>query len=77
MLNYDGSIEIKTEIRPCYVNGKKALFHLWIKKKDFIMQNEYINALVEFVNGTVEEVAADKVRFCDYKTREFAYEEDR
>lgn len=27
-------IEIKSEVRPCFINGKKALFHLWIGGED-------------------------------------------
>lgn len=69
-------IEIKQEKRPCYINGKKALFHLWIKKKDLIMQNEYVDGLVEFIDGTVEEIRADKIRFCDNKIREYIFDEE-
>lgn len=69
-------IEIKQEKRPCYINGKKALFHLWIKKKDLIMQNEYVDGLVEFIDGTVEEIRADKIRFCDNKIREYIFNEE-
>lgn len=67
-------IEIKSEVRPCYINGKKALFHLWVKKYD-IFKNEYFNGLVEYENGNVEEISADLIRFCDHKTREYSFEE--
>lgn len=70
-----GDIKISAELRPCIVNGKKALFHLWIKKKDIVMQSEYINGLVEFIDGTVEEIRADKIRFCDSKIKEYCFEE--
>lgn len=69
-------IEIKQELRPCFINGKKALFHLWIKKKDIVMQSEHIKGLVEFADGIVEEIEAEKIRFCDYKTREYAFNKD-
>lgn len=69
------NIEIKQEVRPCYINGKKALFHLWIKKIDFIMKNEFVKGLVEFADGTVEEIEADKIRFCDYRINEYAFRE--
>lgn len=68
-------IKITTELRPCIINGKKALFHLWIKKKDIVMQSEYIDGLVEFIDGTVEEIRADKIRFCDSKIKEYYFEE--
>ena len=67
-------IEIKQELRTCYINGKKALFHLWIKKKD-ILANEYIDGLVEFEDGTVEEVRANNIRFCDNKMKEYVFKE--
>lgn len=69
------NIEIKQGLRPCYINGKKALFHLWIKKKDIVMQNEYIVGLIEFVDGIVEEIKADKIRFCDSKIKEYDFKE--
>lgn len=68
-------IKIVTELRPCIINGKKALFHLWIKKKDIVMQSEYIDGLVEFIDGTVEEIRADKIRFCDSKVNEYYFKE--
>lgn len=68
-------IDVKQELRPCFINGKKALFHLWIRKYDFIMKTEYIAGLVEFADGTVEEILANKIRFCDYKIREYSFEE--
>lgn len=69
-----GDIKISTELRPCLINGKKALFHLWIKKKDIVMQSEYIDGLVEFIDGTVEEIRANKIRFCDSKIKEYVFE---
>lgn len=45
-------IEIKSEVRPCFINGKKAIFHLWVKKYD-IFKNEYFNGLVEYEKGTI------------------------
>ena len=71
MTNFN-NIEIKQEIRPCYVYGKKALFHLWIKKKDVLI-NECIMGLVEYENGIVCEVPLDKIVFCDNKIKEFIF----
>lgn len=68
-------IEIKHETRQCYAYGKKALFHLWIKKKD-IMANEYIVGLVEYENGVVGEASLDNIVFCDNKLKEYCFEED-
>lgn len=69
-------IVIRPELRPCYVNGKKALFHFWIRKKDIVMQSEYIEGLVEFIDGTVEEINAKNIRFCDSKLKEYCFREE-
>lgn len=73
MASLDSSIEIKQEVRPCFINGKKALFHMWIKKIDYLTRNESVKGLVEFEDGRVEGIEADNIRFCDYRTREFAF----
>lgn len=70
------NIQIGQELRPCCINGKRALFHLWIKKKDIVMQSEYIVGLVEFIDGTVEEIGAEKIRFCDNKLKEYCFEKE-
>lgn len=36
MKNFE--FEIKNEVRPCYVDGEKALFHRWIEKDKIIMK---------------------------------------
>lgn len=33
---------IKTELRPCYIDGKKALFHRWNKRTDILLQSKNI-----------------------------------
>lgn len=75
MTNFN-NIEIKQELRPCYAYRKKALFHLWIKKKD-ILQNEYVKALVESENGAIFEVPPDKIVFCDNKIEEYYFKENK
>ena len=65
-------IEIKQELRPCYAYGKKALFHLWIKKKDVLI-NDYVVGLVEYENGVVAEVTPNNIIFCDNKIKEYCF----
>lgn len=53
--------------RSCYVDEKKAIFHRWVdtsfpKDKGFILQTL---ALVEYENGSVQQVQPKKVRFAD------------
>ena len=68
-------IEIKQELRPCYAYGKKALFHLWIKKKDVLI-NDYVVGLVEYENGVVAEASINNIIFCDNKIKEYYFSND-
>lgn len=70
-----GDIKITQEYRACMIDGKKALFHMWVKKLDFITNSNYMVGLVEFIDGTVEEIKAEKIRFCDGKIKEYSFEE--
>ena len=70
------NIKIGPELRPCYINGKRAFFHFWIKKKDIVMQSEYVVGLVEFINGTVEEIGVERIQFCDNKLEEYCFEKE-
>lgn len=65
-------IEIKTELRPCLVKGKKALFHKWVHTKNLFGQ-EFEVGIVEFIDGPVEEVTPDNIRFCDGKAKEYIF----
>lgn len=53
--------------RSCYVDSRKAIFHRWVdtsfpKDKGFILQTL---ALVEFEDGSVQQVQPKKIRFAD------------
>ena len=37
------------------------------------MQSEYVVGLVEFINGTVEEIEAERIQFCDNKLEEYCF----
>lgn len=69
-----GDIFIKQELRPCLVKGKKAVFHKWIEKTD-VCNNKYSAGLVEFEDGTLDEVYYGKIKFIDNKINEYAFEE--
>ncbi len=73
MASLNNEIIIKTETRPCYVNGKKALFHKWVDKQDFISRSNYVTGLVEFEDGTVLCVNAVEIQFCDNKINEYVF----
>lgn len=55
------------EYRPCYVRGKKALFHKYIK----ILESTI--ALVEYEDGQVDEVDPILIKFCDQKMKGISF----
>lgn len=70
------SIVIKTEKRPCYIEGKRAIFHRWSERAAAINESPMIGGhpggfikwtagIVEFEDGTVKEVDPEKIRFAD------------
>jgi hypothetical protein len=56
MASLSSKIVITHELRPCYVDGKKALFHRWIDKETPIMK---INAML--TEKALERIA-DKIK---------------
>lgn len=70
------TITLMYELRPCLVDGKRALWHRWIHRQEIIppsiMQGGHgggqvsaLFALVEYAGGTMEEVYPERVRFLD------------
>lgn len=67
------------EYRPCYVNGRKALFHRWINtanpalprgadpkdERTKFFQHRSTTALVEYEDGTLARVWPQDIRFAD------------
>lgn len=73
-------INITTELRPCWVRDKKALFHRWVdtarpvkpKGMEDDENTEYYqlsncHGLVEFEDGTVARVWPQEIRFADIR----------
>lgn len=69
-----------SEMRPCVVHGKKALFHRWIDKCEVVPPSlmrgghgggelRETLALFEYEDGTVGEALPQNVRFLDDKQR--------
>lgn len=86
-MNKFGDITISTsEYRPCYVNGKKALFHKWEEFAKPIApsaliggdpggQIKYTLGLIEYEDGQIAKVEPTCIKFCDYKLNEYAFDE--
>jgi len=53
-----------TQYRPCYVEGRKALFHGWFLESTYVAYG-----LVEFENGNLRRVNPYEIRFMDDKVR--------
>ena len=99
------TITITTELRPCYVDGKKALFHRWtengttppvkiidtrlteksVKRIEKKIQNgilspaadievlRVIRGIVEYEDGTIDEVMPQQIKFDDNKIKEYVF----
>lgn len=76
------SLSIQTqenEYRPCYVNGRKALFHRWVNtanpalpkgmdpndERAKFFQHRSTTGLVEYADGTLARVWPQEIRFAD------------
>ena len=84
------NIEINFGVRPCIVtqNGeeKKALFHMWNNFAKPVAADVYaggcpegqisiVFGIVEYEDGSVDEVRPAQIRFVDYKIKGYAFEE--
>ena len=67
----------KIELRPCYVDGIKALFHGWSQNNRVIEPSPMIGGgpggtvaytlgIVEFGDGTVKQVFPERIKFTDH-----------
>jgi len=63
-------------VRPCLVKGKQALFHTWEQFANIIApslarggqgggQVAWVNGIVEYEDGTIEQVAPTDIKFVD------------
>lgn len=85
------NIEINYGVRPCIVTQndeeKKALFHMWENFAKPVAADLYIGGcpegqisivfgIVEYEDGSVDEVRPAQIRFVDNKIKGYAFEED-
>lgn len=83
-------MKIEIELRPCLVwntksdgkrHSKKALFHRWVEYDDkFDIWNKVkCRAIVEYEDGTIDDVCPSNVQFLDPRHSEYVFgkEEDR
>lgn len=60
------------DVRPCTVNGTRAIFHRWVDEARTINPSTFergqfyrVYGLVEFEDGTVQKVDPEDIRFMD------------
>ena len=85
------NIEINFGVRPCIVKQKgeekKALFHMWNNFAKPVAADVYaggcpegqisiVFGIVEYEDGSVDEVRPAQIRFVDNKIKGYAFEED-
>lgn len=76
---FGSKIKITADLRPCIVNGRRALFHRWADSARPITprgmeETEYsdryqlhsVHAIVEYADGTVSRVWPYDIRFIDH-----------
>lgn len=101
MASIGSEIIVKKELRPCYVDGRKAMWHCWANSAMCVQHSpvwenprklkscasfderntecfQTIVAIVEYSDGTVDEVMPYKVKFADHGAfREIAWEDGK
>jgi ribosomal protein S27E len=65
-------ITVGFALRPCYVQGRKALFHAWTQRNDGLKDN-YV-AIIEWEDGVVTYCYPHEVRFIDNKINEYVFD---
>lgn len=69
-------LETVSQLRPCYVDGVKALFHNWGQHSRVVEPSpmvggapggtvSYILGVVEFEDGQIKQVFPEKIKFVD------------
>lgn len=78
------NIEIKPELRPCLVNGKKALFHRWEEYSTVIEPSimvgghnggeiKLVYGIIEDEKGQVGRVHPTAIQFTDNKIQDYVF----
>lgn len=77
---------IETELRPCMVGDRKALFHTWSHISQIVPPSVMVGghsggvvadtyALVEFEDGSVKRCEVGEVKFLESKINEYCFAE--
>lgn len=77
-------MKIENELRPCLVNGKKALFHTWKHRSQIVEPSplrgghlggvlEYTVGIIEYEDGKVCECLPSQIKFIDSKMEQYYF----
>lgn len=83
--NKDTITITSAEYRPCFAEGKKALFHKWIEESEIVAPSVMVGghnggvikaafAIVEYEDGTIAKVEPHKIKFADGKFYDYEFE---
>lgn len=81
------TMEIQQELRPCMVNDKKALFHMWEQCSEILAPSimvgghnggvlNYVMGIIETETGEIKSVHPHSIRFVDNKIQDYYFEDD-
>ena len=67
-------ITVKRELRPCLVNGTKALFHTW--EHFWLADVKKVFGIIETENGQVIKVNPSSIQFIDNKIENYCFDDE-
>lgn len=79
-------MKIEVELRPCLVDGKKALFHTWSNKSQIVDPSpfvgghqggvlEYTVGIIEYEDGQVCEYMPSQIKFINLKMEQYYFKD--
>lgn len=79
-------MKTETKLRPCLVNGEKALFHAWSNKSQIVDPSpmigghnggvlEYTVGIIEYEDGQVCECMPNQIKFIDSKMEQYYFKD--
>lgn len=77
---------VENILRPCFVDGKEALFHRWADYSTVVGESALLSghsageikrtyAIVEYEDGTVAEVEPSKIKFATGIFNQYSFDE--
>jgi hypothetical protein len=77
-------MKIETELRPCLVNDKRALFHKWSDKSQIVEPSPFIGGdqggvlmytvgIIEYEDGQICECMPSQIKFIDSKIEQYHF----